>query len=80
MRFITATLGLIGEIGKQNMSDRQKFVDRVRDLQREVKARLDKGKFVKEVERVQLEEALKNLSSAEEHLNGFLQVDKYRGN
>ena len=75
-----ATLGLIGEIGKQNMSDRQKFVDRVRDLQREVKARLDKGKFVKEVERFQLEEALKNLSSAEEHLNGFLQVDKYRGN
>ena len=62
------------------MSDRQKFVDRVRDLQREVKARLDKGKFVKEVERFQLEEALKNLSSAEEHLNGFLQVDKYRGN
>ena len=62
------------------MSDRQRFVDRVRDLQREVKDRLDKGRFVKEVERFQLEEALKNLSSAEEHLNGFLQVDKYYGN
>ena len=62
------------------MSDRQRFVDRVRDLQREVKDRSDKGRFVKEVERFQLEEALKNLATAEEHLNGFLQVDKYRGN
>ena len=41
-----ATLGLIGEIGKQNMSDRQKMVDDVRDLQTDVKARLAKGKFV----------------------------------
>ena len=62
------------------MSERQEFLDRVRDLQTDLKVVLDKGKFVKEVEKFQLEEALKNLATAEEHLNGFLQVDKYRGN
>ena len=62
------------------MSNRQEFLDRVRDLQTDVKARLDKGQFVKEVERFCLEEALTNLAVAEEHLNGFLQVDKERGN
>ena len=62
------------------MSKRQEFLDRVRDLQTDVKARLDKGKFTKEVEKFCLEESLKNLSYAEKHLHGFLQVDKYRGN
>jgi len=62
------------------MSDRQEFLDRVRDLQTDIKARLDKGKFTKEVEKFCLEESLKNLSYAEKHLHGFLQVDKYRGN
>ena len=57
------------------MSKRQEFLDRVRDLQTDIKARLDKGKFTKEVEKFCLEEALKNLSYAETHLNGFLQVD-----
>ena len=61
------------------MSNRQEFLDRVRDLQTDVKARLDKGQFVKEVEKFCLEEALKNLSYAEIHLNGFLQVDKHNG-
>jgi len=61
------------------MSKRQEFLDRVRDLQTDIKARLDKGKFTKEVEKFCLEEALKNLSYAETHLNGFLQVDKHNG-
>ena len=62
------------------MSKRQEFLDRVRDLQTDIKARLDKGKFTKEVEKFCLEESLKNLSYAEKHLHGFLQVDKFRGN
>ena len=43
------------------MSNRQEFLDRVRDLQTDLKARLHKGQFVKEVEKFCLEEALKNL-------------------
>ena len=62
------------------MSERQEFLDRVRDLQTDVKTRLDKGQFVKEVEKFCLEEALKNLATAETHLQNFLQTDKYRGN
>ena len=62
------------------MSERQEFLDRVRDLQADVKVRLGKGKFVKEVEKFQLQEALVKLATAEKHLNGFLQVEKYRGN
>ena len=62
------------------MSNRQEFLDRVRDLQTDVKARLDKGQFVKGVEKFQLQEALTNLATAETHLQGFLQVDKERGN
>ena len=42
------------------MSKRQEFLDRVRDLQTDLKARLHKGQFVKEVEKFCLEEALKN--------------------
>ena len=62
------------------MSDRQQFVDRVRKLQEELKAILLAGKFTKESERFQVEEAITNLGYAEKHLNGFLQVDKFRGN
>jgi len=62
------------------MSKRQEFLDRIRELQTDLKVRLDQDKFVKEVEKFCLEEALKNLSYAETHLNGFLQIDKYRGN
>ena len=62
------------------MSDRQQYLDRVRDLQKELKVILDKGKFTKEVERFQIQEAMFNLNVAEEHLNGYLQVDKHRGN
>ena len=62
------------------MSDRQTYVDRVRKLQEELKAILLAGRFTKEVERFQVEEAIKNLATAEKHLNGYLQVDKYNGN
>ena len=62
------------------MSDRQTYVDRVRKLQEELNAVLLAGKFTKEVERFQVQEAVTNLGYAEKHLNGFLQVDKYRGN
>jgi len=62
------------------MSDRQQFVDRVRKLQEELNAILLAGKFTKESERFMVEEAITNLGYAEKHLNGFLQVDKFRGN
>ena len=62
------------------MSERQQYVDRVRTLQKELNVILDKGKFVKEVERFQIQEAMFNLNVAEKHLNGYLQVDKNRGN
>ena len=62
------------------MSNRQEYVDRIRKMQEELKAVLLAGKFTKEVERFQVEEAVKNLATAEKHLNGYLQVDKYRGN
>ena len=62
------------------MSDRQQFVDRVRKLQEELNAVLLAGKFTKESERFQVEEAITNLGYAEKHLHGFLQVDKYNGN
>ena len=62
------------------MSDRQQFVDRVRKLQEELNAVLLAGKFTKEVERFQVDEAVRNLGYAEKHLTGYLQVDKYNGN
>ena len=62
------------------MSKRQQYVDRVRKLQEELNDVLLAGKFTKEVERFQVEEAIKNLATAEKHLHGYLQVDKFRGN
>ena len=61
------------------MSKRQKYLDTVRDLQKELGEVLQAGKFVKEVEKFQLQEAITNLNYAEKHLQGFLQVDKFRG-
>jgi len=75
------TLGVIGEIGKQNMSERQKFLDRIRDLKNDLEAEMVKPRmFIKAVEPFMLEEAVKNLKTVEKYLNGYLQVDKYRGN
>ena len=74
------TLGVIGEIGKQNMSERQKFLDRIRDLKNDLEAEMVKPRmFIKAVEPFMLEEAVKNLKTVEKYLNGYLQVDKYRG-
>ena len=61
------------------MSTRQKYLDTVRDLQKELGEVLQAGKFVKEVEKFQLQEAITNLNYAEKHLQGFLQIDKFRG-
>ena len=75
------TLGVIGEIGKQNMSERQKFLDRIRDLKNDLEAEMVQPRmFIKAVEPFMLEEAVKNLKTVEKYLNGYLQVDKYRGN
>ena len=62
------------------MSDRQQYVDRVRELTKDLELVLQRGKFVKDVERFQLEEAITGLKVVEQHINGYLQVDKYRGN
>ena len=61
------------------MSKRQKYLDTVRDLQKELGEVLGGGKFVKEVEKFMLQEAITNLKYAEKHLQGFLQIDKFRG-
>ena len=62
------------------MSTRQKYLDTVRDLQKELGEVLQAGRFTKEVEKFQVQEAIKNLEYTEKHLQGFLQVDKERGN
>ena len=62
------------------MSDRQDHVDRIRKMIKEIETLLLAGKFTKEVERFMLEEAKTNLKYAEQHLNGFLQVDKNNAN
>ena len=62
------------------MSIRQKYLDTVRDLQKELGEVLQAGRFTKEVEKFQVQEAITNLKYVEKHLQGFLQVDKERGN
>ena len=62
------------------MSKRQAHVDQIRKIVKEIDSLLLEGKFTKEVERFMLTEARTNLKSAENHLDGFLQVDKYNGN
>ena len=61
------------------MSTRQKYLDTVRDLQKELGKVLEAGRFTKEVEKFQVQEAITNLNYAEKHLQGFLQIDKFRG-
>ena len=62
------------------MSKRQAHVDQIRKIVKEIDSLLLEGKFTKESERFMLTEAIKNLKSAEKHLDGFLQVDKFYGN
>ena len=61
------------------MSERQVFVDRVRTLIKDIELELKEKQFTKEVERYVLREAITSLGTAEKHLNGYLQVDKYNG-
>jgi len=62
------------------MSERQQYLDRIRELKKDLGNELQNGQFVKEVEPFQLREAVNSLTRAEEHINGYLQVDKERGN
>ena len=62
------------------MSDRQGYLDRIRELKKDLKGEVEKGKFVKEVEPFMLNEAMTMLTRVEQYLNGYLQVDKFRGN
>ena len=61
------------------MSDRQLYLDRIRELKQDLKGELQGSKFVKEVEPFMLREAMIMLDRVEEYLNGYLQVDKFRG-
>ena len=63
------------------MSERQIFLDKIRELIKEIEAELVKPKrFTKEVEPFMLREAVVSLTAAEKYLNGYLQVEKYHGN
>ena len=63
------------------MSERQKFLDRVRELKKELQDELVKPRhFIKEVEPFMIKEAIFNLDVVEKYLNGYLQIDKCRGN
>jgi len=61
------------------MSNRQEYLDRIRDLKKDLKGELEKGRFGKEVEPFMLREAMIMLDRVESYLNGYLQVDKFRG-
>jgi len=61
------------------MSNRQRFLDKVRELKQDLETEVNKGQFIKEVEPFMLREAMIMLDRVEEYLNGYLQVDKFRG-
>ena len=61
------------------MNDRQEYLDRIRELKVDLKGELQGGKFLKQVEPFMLREAMTMLERVEEYLNGYLQVDKFRG-
>ena len=61
------------------MSRRQEYLDRIRDLKKDLKGELENKRFGKEVEPFMLREATMMLDRVESYLNGYLQVDKYRG-
>ena len=63
------------------MSERQLFVDKIRALVSELEGELKTSKtFIKEVEPFMIREAVALLKKTETYLNGYLQVDKERGN
>ena len=55
------------------------FLDKVRELKQDLESEVKKGQFIKEVEPFMLNEAMTMLTRVEEYLNGYLQVDKFRG-
>ena len=61
------------------MSDRQLYLDRIRELKQDLKGELQGSKFVKEVEPFMLREAMIMLDRVESYLNGYLQEEKFRG-
>jgi len=61
------------------MGDRQEYLDRIRELKKDLKGELEKGRFGKEVEPFMLREAMTMLDRVESYINGYLQVDKFRG-
>ena len=61
------------------MGDRQLYLDRIRELKQDLKGELQGSKFLKEVEPFMLREAMIMLDRVESYLNGYLQVDKFRG-
>ena len=61
------------------MSDRQLYLDRIRELKQDLKGELENKRFGKEVEPFMLREAMIMLDRVESYLNGYLQVDKFRG-
>ena len=65
--------------GNRNLSKRQKLLDAVRLVRQEVIKELKAGKFTKEVDKFQLEEAVKSLDTTEKYLLSYLQTDKYYG-
>ena len=57
------------------MSKRQLYLDRIRDLKKDLKGELEKGRFGKEVEPFMLREAMTMLDRVESYINGYLQED-----
>ena len=61
------------------MSERQLYLERIRELKQDLKGELENKRFGKEVEPFMLREAMIMLDRVEEYLSGYLQVDKFRG-
>ena len=61
------------------MSTRQEYLDRIRDLKKDLKGELESKRFGKEVEPFMLREAMTMLDRVESYINGYLQEEKFRG-
>ena len=61
------------------MSNRQEYLDRIRELKQDLKGELQGSKFLKEVEPFMLREAMIMLDRVESYINGYLQEEKFRG-
>ena len=61
------------------MSDRQLYLDRIRELKQDLKGELENKRFGKEVEPFMLREAMVMLDRVESYINGYLQEEKFRG-